>query len=242
MPDPGRDQRDDELRHDDAGGDQHGRPLARAHGQHAAHQRQHRGVGEMEQQHAAGEDEQRRLCISAPGLVGGVRRASRRAAVGALRIDLARGDACAAPATPGSADSTVTMKTAARTKKYPNAPIAAAASAVADRGKARVAAEPFADRRVADQAEADRRDGRAEHAARRRMHNGRATAPPEISAQRRRPARCTQIAAIAMPATSRSRAAASTSAPPGICAISATKPAAESTRPISTCVHFCVVR
>src|SRR5580658_2588931 len=50
------------------------------------------------------------------------------------------------------------------------------------------------------------------------------------------------MAAMAMPATSRSERAASTSAPPGICAIRETKPAADRTRPISTWVHFCVVR
>ncbi len=50
------------------------------------------------------------------------------------------------------------------------------------------------------------------------------------------------MAATAIPATKRSERTASTSAPPGICPIRETKPAAESTRPISTCVHFCVVR
>ncbi len=43
--------------------------------------------------------------------------------------------------------------------------------AVADRGEARIAAEPLADRRMADQAEADRGHGRAEHATRQRMQH-----------------------------------------------------------------------
>ncbi len=43
--------------------------------------------------------------------------------------------------------------------------------AVADRGETRVAAKPFADRRVADQTEADGGHGRAEHAASKRMQD-----------------------------------------------------------------------
>src|SRR5712671_722133 len=50
------------------------------------------------------------------------------------------------------------------------------------------------------------------------------------------------IVATARPATSRSERAASTMAPPGICPISPTRPPIDSTRPISTWVHFCVVR
>ena len=57
-PDPGREQRDADLRHDDARRDQHRCPLRGARGHDAAHQRQHGGVGEMEQQHAAREREQ----------------------------------------------------------------------------------------------------------------------------------------------------------------------------------------
>ena len=45
---------------------------------------------------------------------------------------------------------------------------------VADGGEAGIAAEPLADRRVSDQAEADRRHGRAEHATCQRVqHRGR---------------------------------------------------------------------
>jgi hypothetical protein len=50
------------------------------------------------------------------------------------------------------------------------------------------------------------------------------------------------MVATASPATSRSERAASMMAPPGICPISATSPPIESTKPISTWVHFCVVR
>ncbi len=56
------------------------------------------------------------------------------------------------------------------------------------------------------------------------------------------PSALTPIVATASPATSRSERAASTMAPPGICPISATRPPIDSTRPIETCVHFCVVR
>ena len=45
--------------------------------------------------------------------------------------------------------------------------------AVADRGEAGVAAEPLADRGMADKAEADRGNGRAEHAARQRVQDRR---------------------------------------------------------------------
>ena len=61
VPDPGRDDGDDDLRYHDARGDQHRRPFARAHRHHAAHQRQHRGIGHVEQQGAARQDQQRRL-------------------------------------------------------------------------------------------------------------------------------------------------------------------------------------
>ena len=50
------------------------------------------------------------------------------------------------------------------------------------------------------------------------------------------------IVATASPATRRSERAKSTIAPPGICPIRPTTPAIDSTKPISTCVHFCVVR
>ena len=50
------------------------------------------------------------------------------------------------------------------------------------------------------------------------------------------------IVATARPATSRSDRAASMMAPPGICPISPITPPIDSTNPISTWVHFCVVR
>ncbi len=46
-----RGQRDDRLRHDDACGDQYRRPLARAGRYDARHQRKHRRVGKLQQQH-----------------------------------------------------------------------------------------------------------------------------------------------------------------------------------------------
>ena len=46
----------------------------------------------------------------------------------------------------------------------------------------------------------------------------------------------------ALPATSRSRRAQSTMAPPGIWHSNATMPPMDSTKPMSVCVHFCVVR
>jgi hypothetical protein len=51
-----------------------------------------------------------------------------------------------------------------------------------------------------------------------------------------------QMAITPMPATKRSERAASTNAPPGIWPINETRAAAESTNPMSICVHFCVVR
>jgi hypothetical protein len=50
------------------------------------------------------------------------------------------------------------------------------------------------------------------------------------------------IAIIASAATARSDRAASTMAPPGICNAGPASPRAESTRPMSTCVHPCAVR
>src|SRR6187551_2868746 len=50
------------------------------------------------------------------------------------------------------------------------------------------------------------------------------------------------MVATARLATSRSDLAASTIAPPGICPIRPTRPPIDSTNPISTWVHFCVVR
>src|ERR1700722_3055274 len=50
------------------------------------------------------------------------------------------------------------------------------------------------------------------------------------------------MAATATPATTRSDFAASTNAPPGIWPIKETKPAADKTSPMSTCVQRCVVR
>jgi hypothetical protein len=50
------------------------------------------------------------------------------------------------------------------------------------------------------------------------------------------------MVATAAPATSRVERAASMIAPPGIWPSSATMPPIDSTKPISTWVHFCVVR
>ena len=50
------------------------------------------------------------------------------------------------------------------------------------------------------------------------------------------------MAAMAMPATNRSDRAPSTTIPPGIWPIKAARLPTVRTRPMSTCVHFCVVR
>ncbi|MGY4426748.1 hypothetical protein ACVWY2_009197 [Bradyrhizobium sp. JR6.1] len=50
------------------------------------------------------------------------------------------------------------------------------------------------------------------------------------------------MAATAQPATTRSERAASTIAPPGTWPKRPMMPPIESTKPISTWVHFCVVR
>ena len=72
-----------------------------AHGQHAAHQRQHGRIGEVEQQQAAGKDEQRpiahQLAGFGPRLCAAVRR---RRAMRPLGIDLGRRNHSAAPTAP----------------------------------------------------------------------------------------------------------------------------------------------
>ena len=76
-----RHQRDNRLRNDDARGDQDRRPLARPCRHNAGHQRQHRSVGELQQQYAAGEDQQRPLTHQIQN--------TRRSGVGCLARDRA---------------------------------------------------------------------------------------------------------------------------------------------------------
>ena len=72
-PTAGRAQRHDPLRHHDAGRDDHVGEVARTHRYGGADQRQHRGVGQMEQQHADGEISRRRSVNSrrSPGQSNG---------------------------------------------------------------------------------------------------------------------------------------------------------------------------
>ena len=120
--------------------------------------------------------------------------------------------------------------------------MAAAERPVADGCEAGIAAEPLADRRVPDEAEADRRHGRAEHATRGGMqrrggkddredrHQASIGEGADGDERNRRPRQ-----------QCRSERAASTSA-----ARASGRPGQRGpkrkTRPMSTCVHFWVVR
>ena len=100
LADPRRQSGDDKLRHDDAGGDQDCRPAGRAHGDDAAHQRQHGRIGEVKQQQAAGEDQERPVVHQLAGFARRLGARSRRRAVRALGIDLRCGRSRAARAAP----------------------------------------------------------------------------------------------------------------------------------------------
>ncbi len=94
VPDPGRYDSDNELWHNDAGRNQHGRPLARPLGHDAAHERQHRGIREMEQQRATSKDHERALAQNGPKV--GRRTAGLlldRTTVGPVRVDFGRTNA-----------------------------------------------------------------------------------------------------------------------------------------------------
>ena len=244
VPDPRRDQRDHELRHDDAGRDQHRRPLARPHRQHAAHQRQHRGVGEMEQQRCS------RARISSG------RCAARPSRLDAARVGAARGWPPCARSGSTSRGADAAQRQQRRDQQHGGdeehravgEQVAARAhrggrDAVADRGEARIAAEPLADRRVADQAEADRRRWQGPST---QLAAACSTAAAEHD-RKDRPQRVSRARSRRSPRPRRRRPAAP-SAPhrparrPASAPTSATRPPIDSTRPMSTCVHFCDVR
>ena len=112
---PGRQRRDDKLRHYDTGCNQKRGPIRRPHCHDAAHQRQHRvGFrGQVKQQQAAGKDEQRPVVHQFTGFN---RRFDRRLLV-VVRHVLVPGrsrlaKSCGAPAAPVWRSSTGTMKTA----------------------------------------------------------------------------------------------------------------------------------
>jgi hypothetical protein len=137
----------------------------------------------------------------------------------------------------GPANMAVTIKTDPAERKYPHAPIAAGGKAVADGCKASIAAESHTDRRVPDQSEADCRHGRSQHAC--------STAAAGITGNTGIATNATALTAMsarAMDDNSRSDRAASTTIPPGIWPTSAARLPTVRTRPMSTCVHFWVVR
>ena len=114
-----------------------------------------------------------RLRSSAASLVRGLSGATaRHCAVGPLGIDLARRDERSASSA-GHEQQRGDEEDRAGGKQIAARAHRGGRQAVADRGEARIAAEPLADRRMADEAEADRRDGRAEHAARQRVQDRR---------------------------------------------------------------------
>ena len=180
-----RRQRDDGLRHDDAGGDQDRRPLARPGRDHARHQRKHRGVGELQQQDAAGKDQQRTLAHQTEDAGRfGVGHLARHRTVRPRRIDFALADARQRKQGRNRQDEGDEKHRAARQQ------IAAGAhhgrgDTVSERRKAGIAPEPLADRQRSDQTEADRGDRRTEHAAgggmqRRGRHHHRKDRPRRI--------------------------------------------------------------
>ena len=159
------------LRHDDAGRDDDRRPMRRAHGHRAADQRQHGGIGEMEQQQAAGEDQKRPIVHQRSRLNRGfVDFAVRRRAVRPLGIDFVVGDRAQRDQR-GHQQQHGDDEHGARGKQITAGAHGGRRQAVADGCEARIASEPLADRRVTDEAEADRRDRRAEHATRQRVQD-----------------------------------------------------------------------
>ena len=128
-------------------------------------------------------------------------------------------------------------------KKIAASPHRRGCEPVADRGEARVAAEPLADRRMSDQPKADRHDAGPKHATAQRVQHGGRQARRERSATPHRPAHCAADAANAQcrpPAApiGRHRPARRPASAPA----ARRGPPTDSTRPISTCVHFCEVR
>ena len=109
--------------------------------------------------------------------------------------------------------------------------------AVADGGEAGIAPEPCTQGGMADEREADGGDDRPEHAAGGRMHARGEPMTTEKIGQSASASALRQMATTASVATSRAERMASTSAPPGIWAASATSPPAVRTRPISNCDH-----
>ena len=111
--DPRRQRRDEKLRHDDAGRDDDRRPMRRAHGDDAAHQRQHGRIGEVKQQQAAGEDEKRPIVHQRARLDRRLDRLCGRGGAPCARsgsISLPEIERSAISA--GTSNSTVTMNTA----------------------------------------------------------------------------------------------------------------------------------
>ena len=195
-------------------------------------------------EHAAGENEQRRLAQDGAdrrrrvlGRVGGPGRHGR--APDRLRRGRMRPSASSA----GISSAAVTKNTAARREQISDRAHPGGGDAIADRGKARVAPEPLADRRVADEPEAHRHDAGTQHATCRRVHARPRPRPCRKHRQQRigeRRGRDPHQRNGRRPAAP--YAPQSTSAPPGICRISAMMPLIESTSPMSVCVHFCEVR
>src|SRR5579862_3226904 len=126
----------------------------------------------MKEKETGGEDEERpavrEIAGFGPRLVGAP---PRRRAVSALRIDLARRDRAQRDER-RSEQQDGDDENGARRDKADGAH-RRRRQPVSNRGKARVPPEPLADRDVADETEADGGNGRAEHAAGKRMQNRR---------------------------------------------------------------------
>ena len=140
-------------------------PIGSNGGQHASHQRQHGRVGQMEEQPGSTPGSAaaalRQRSQNAPAARSAC---CRRARHGPAPDRSHAADIWRSASRVGTSSTAVTMNTAARGEKITARPHRGGRQSVADRGKAGVAAEPFADRGVADQSQADRGDGRAEHA------------------------------------------------------------------------------
>jgi hypothetical protein len=154
---------------------------------------------------------------------------------------ISREDIVESASNAGPTSTAVTMNTDPAERKYPHAPMAAAARPLPMEAKralrpsrSRIAACPTNPRLIAAIAGPSR-----QLAAECEIEAAKMTEKIGVATNAKA---LTAMATTAIAATSRSDRARSTTIPPGIWPISAARLPTVRTRPMSTCVHFCVVR
>ena len=206
----------------------------------AAHERQHRGVGQMEQQRAARENQQRRLADDGAHVdrrvIGFLRH---RSAMRAIGIDLGGADAAERNQ---RRDQQHRGDEEHRTRRQQVSDGAhhGGCDPVADGGKARIASKPLADGRMTDEPEAHRDDAGSEHAARGRVQAAAASTTGKIG--RRIGERGDGDRGQRQPGDEPLRARRVDQRAARHLPDQRDQPPTDSTRPMSICVHFCEVR